>query len=129
MTEPDRKIRVIKAGEAVWEPTLTSPEEADPPGRESTAFESVDGRFAVGHWERDAQRRRFERTYHEVALITEGVVEISDDEGNVVTAGPGDILITPQGSAGYWTNVEPVKKLWVTYEEPELEAYTGPGAF
>jgi uncharacterized cupin superfamily protein len=129
MTESDKKIRVIKAGDAVWQPSIVSPEETDAPGEEATMFESSDGRLAIGLWQRDKQRRRFERTYNEVALITEGVVEITDDEGHVVTAGPGDILITPQGSAGYWSNVEPVKKLWVTYEEPELEAYTGPGPF
>ena len=46
-------------------------------------------------------------------------------------AGPGDILITPQGSKGYWKNLTPVKKVWGIYEEvgADLDPYIGPGGF
>ena len=33
-------------------------------------------------------------------------------------AGPGDVLITPKGSKGYWKNLCPVKKFWAIYDEP-----------
>ena len=32
-------------------------------------------------------------------------------------SGPGDILITPKGSKGYWRNLSPVKKFWAIFEE------------
>jgi uncharacterized cupin superfamily protein len=40
-----------------------------------------------------------------------GHVEATCEDGQVVKAGPGDILITPQGSKGYWRNHVGVKKL------------------
>jgi uncharacterized cupin superfamily protein len=129
--ERSKKIRVIRPDDVRWEPAIVGPEESDPPGRECVAAQSGDERFSCGLWQRDVQRRYFERSYHEIAYILEGEVEVTDDDGNLVTAGPGDILITPQGSKGYWKNLSPVKKFWTVYEDPgaDLEAYLGPGAF
>ena len=127
----DTRIRVIKADEVIWEEAMTNPEETDPPGKECTAAMSADDKFSFGLWRRDAQSRHFERAYHEIAYIIEGQVEITDDDGEVLIAGPGDILITPQGSKGYWKNLSPVKKVWGIYEETAagLDPYTGPGPF
>ncbi|RPI31481.1 MAG: DUF861 domain-containing protein [Actinomycetota bacterium] len=106
-------------------------EETDPPGQEFTAARSADDKFSFGLWQRDVQRRHFERGYHEIAYILEGQVEVTDDEGELHVAGPGDILVTPKGSKGYWKNLTPVKKVWGIYEETAagLEAYVGPGGF
>jgi uncharacterized cupin superfamily protein len=125
------KIRVIKPEDVIWEEAMHKPEETEAPGKEFTAAHSVDDKFSFGLWQRDAQSRHFERPYHEIAYIIEGEVEITDDDGERLTAGPGDILITPQGSRGYWKNLTPVKKVWGIYEEAgaDFEAYTGPGAF
>ena len=71
---------------------------------------SVDDKFSFGVWRRDVQRRHFERTYHEVAVILEGEVEITEEDGEVFVAKAGDILVTPKGSKGYWKNLTPVKK-------------------
>jgi uncharacterized cupin superfamily protein len=127
----DKKIRVIKADDVVWEEAITNPEETDPPGQEFTAAVSVDDKFSFGFWRRDVQRRHFERPYHEVAYIIEGQVEVTDDDGELFVAGPGDILITPMGSKGFWKNLTPVKKVWGIYEEAGagLNAYIGPGGF
>jgi len=127
----DTRIRVIKADEVEWEEAARNPGEVDPAGRECTAATSIDDRFSFGLWQRDVQQRHFERPYHEVAYIVEGQVEVTDDDGNVYVAGPGDILITPKGSAGYWKNLSPVKKVWGIYEEADadLSAYIGPGGF
>ena len=127
----DTRIRVIKGDDVIWEEALTNPEEKDPPGEEFTAAMSADDRFSFGLWRRDVQQRHFERPYHEVAYIIEGQVEVTDDDGEVHVAGPGDILITPKGSTGYWKNLTPVKKVWGIYEEldADLNAYIGPGAF
>ena len=82
---------------------------------------SDDDKFSFGLWKRDVQRRHFERPYHEVAYIIEGEVEVTDDDGEVHVAGPGDILITPKGSTGFWKNLTPVKKVWGIYEEADAE--------
>jgi uncharacterized cupin superfamily protein len=129
--ERSSKIRVITPKDVVWEESMTYPEEKDPPGRECVAAQSGDERFSCGVWERDVQNRYFERPYHEIAYIIEGEVEVTDDDGNLVKAGPGDILITPKGSKGHWKNLSPVKKFFTIYEDPSdsLEAYLGPGGF
>jgi len=130
MSDHATRIRVIKPQDITWEEAMRYPEETDPAGKEFTATQSMDDKFSTGLWQRDVQRRHFERQYHEIAFIIEGEVEVTDDDGNVVTAGPGDILITPKGSKGYWKSLKPVKKFWAIYEEStELSAYLGSGAF
>jgi len=129
--ERSNRIRVIRPADVRWEEAMAGPLEKDPPGQECVAAQSGDERFSCGLWRRDVQRRYFERPYHEIAYIIEGVVENTDDDGNVVTAGPGDILITPKGSKGHWKSLGPVKKFWTIYDDPaaDLEAYLGPGEF
>lgn len=111
------QIRVIKPADVVWSEAARNPEETDPPGSEFTAATSPDGKFSVGFWQRDVQRRHFVRPYHEVALILEGEVEIELDDGTVLHAGPGDILDTPKGSSGYWRSLTPARKLRSIYED------------
>ena len=127
----ERKIRVIKPEHISWDEAMRYPEETDAPGEEFTAVHSVDDKFSFGLWKRAVQRRHFERPYHEIAFILEGEVEITEDDGEVLVAGPGDIVITPLGSKGYWKNLSPVKKVWAIYEEAGagLNPYIGPGAF
>ena len=114
-TESDTVIRVVKPSDVVWSEAWRGPDETDPPGDEFTAFETAP--FSTGLWQRDVQRRPFERPYHEIAFIIEGEVEVTREDGQVVKAGPGDILITPKGSKGYWRNLSPVKKFWAIFED------------
>jgi hypothetical protein len=107
-------VRVVRAADVVWSEAARNPEETDPPGVEFTAFS--DGPFSTGLWQRDVQRRPFERPYHEIAYIIEGEVEVTMEDGRVVKAGPGDILITPKGSKGFWRNLTPVRKFWAIFE-------------
>ena len=125
------KIRVIRPEDVIWEEAMRTSDETEAPGQEFTAARSIDDKFSFGFWRRDEQSRHFERPYHEIAYIIEGQVEITDDDGELLIAGPGDILITPLGSRGYWKNLSPVKKVWGIYEETgaDLEAYIGTGAF
>lgn len=117
MSDRQPQIRVIRAADLEWEEAARQPEETDAPGREATVATSPDGRFSVGYWERDLQRRPFERPYHEVAYIISGQVEITLEDGTVLYAGPGDILDTPKDSRGYWRNLQPVRKVWSIYED------------
>ena len=127
----DTKIRVIKPEDITWEEAMRYPEEQDPPGQEFTAAKSVDDKFSFGLWQRDVQRRHFERGYHEIAYIIEGQVEITEEDGEVHVAGAGDIVVTPKGSKGFWKNLSPVKKVWGIYEEAgaDMSSYIGPGKF
>ena len=113
-TAQQPEVRVVNADSAVWCEAWRSPEEAEPAGREFTAFET--GPFSVGLWERDLQARPFERSYSEIAYIIDGEVELTMDDGRVVRAGPGDILLTPKGTSGFWRNLSPVRKFWAIYE-------------
>jgi uncharacterized cupin superfamily protein len=112
--EPVDKTHVIRANEVIWSEASRNPEESDPAGEEFTAFER--GPFSTGLWQRDVQRRRFERPYSEIAYIIEGEVELTLDDGSSLRAGPGDILITPKGATGFWQNLSPVRKFWAIYE-------------
>ena len=109
-------VRVVTAADAVWSEAFHGPEEVEASGRESTAAASPDEKFSAGWWERDEQSRPFVRAFHEVAIILKGEVEITLDDGTVLHAGPGDVLDTPKGSAGYWKNLSPVRKFWAIYE-------------
>jgi len=109
-------IRVVTAADAVWSEAFHGPQEAAAPGREFTAALSPDEKFSAGWWERDEQRRPFVRAFHEVAIILEGEVEITLDDGASLRAGPGDIIDAPKGSGGYWKNLSPVRKFWAIYE-------------
>ena len=125
------KIRVIKPRDVEWQEAMRYPDEVDPPGQEFTAAHSLDDKFSFGLWQRDTQQRHFERPYNEIAFILEGEVEIIENDGGRLVAGPGDILVTPKGSKGFWRNLTPVKKIWAIYEESgaDLDSYIGPGAF
>jgi uncharacterized cupin superfamily protein len=110
------QIGVIKPADVQWSEAARNTEETDPPGDEFTAALSPDEKFSSGFWQRDIQRRRFERPYHEVAYIITGEVEVTLEDGTVLHAGPGDILDTPKGSKGFWKNLTPVRKFWAVYE-------------
>ena len=49
--------------------------------------------------------------------IIAGEVEVTIEDGTVIHAGPGDIMVTPKGSKGYWKNLSPVRKFWAVFEE------------
>ncbi|MCP9487852.1 MAG: cupin domain-containing protein [Gaiellaceae bacterium MAG52_C11] len=110
------KIRILTARDLVWMPAETNTDEKEPAGQECTAFESLDGRFSIGLWHRDAQRRQFTRPYDEVALILEGDVTLHVDGGPPLHAGAGDVVVTPAGSSARWESGAPVRKLWAIYD-------------
>jgi uncharacterized cupin superfamily protein len=112
-------IRVIRSDEherLAWHEIERPPGDTAPPGEEVAAFRSVDGQFAVGLWRRAPEEGPMVLDdYHEVALILEGDVEVTDEGGTVHRAGPGDLLITPRGTRATWRSLSPVKKVWAIY--------------
>ena len=110
-------IRVVRSGEReAWRPLVDPPGVIPSGGREADVFTTADGAVSTGFWEREPDTWSFERPYHEVALILEGVAYIVTDDGHILSVGPGDVLVTPKGSAGTWVIRERVVKFWVTYD-------------
>jgi uncharacterized cupin superfamily protein len=107
-------IRLVRPSDVTWEEAPRGEQEKEPPGAEFTAF--VDGAFSTGFWRRNEQDRPIVRPYHEIAYIIEGDVEVTTDDGSIIHAGPGDILITPKGCTGHWKNLSPVRKFWAIFE-------------
>jgi uncharacterized cupin superfamily protein len=113
----DTTIRVVRSAERDrWRPLDDAPGEIPSPGREADVYSTAGGAVSTGFWERDPDTWSFERPYDEVALILEGDADIVTDDGRTLTIGPGDVLVTPKGSAGTWRIRERIVKFWVIYD-------------
>jgi len=114
----DPRIRAVRADDDLeWEVIPTEPGDTNGPGEETVLFRSGDRRFSVGLWRRVPEEGPMEPPYHEVAVIIEGEVEITQADGTVDRVGPGDVLVTPKGSKATWKALSPVKKFWAVYKE------------
>ena len=114
----DPTVRVITpTDELAWQIIPTDEGDPKPPGEEVVVFRSADRRFSFGLWRRAPETGSMEPPYHEIAVIIEGDVEITEPDGTVHRAGPGDVLITPKGSKAMWRALSPVKKFWAIYKE------------
>jgi uncharacterized cupin superfamily protein len=114
----DPEIRVIKAEDDLdWLVIPTSGGDPNPPGEEAVVFRSGDLRFSFGLWRRVPETGPMEPPYHEIAVIIEGEVEVTEPDGRTHHVRPGDVLITPKGSRATWRALSPVKKLWAIYKE------------
>jgi uncharacterized cupin superfamily protein len=114
----DTTMRVIGANEPVeWITLENEPGDENPPGQEWYAWRHPDARFSTGVWRREPETGSFDREYHEVACMIEGDVEIETDDGRVLRAGTGDVIVTPEGSSGLWRALTPVRKFWAVHHE------------
>jgi len=114
----DTTMRVIGANDPVEWITLDNPPgDENAPGQEWYAWRNPDAKFSTGVWRRDPETGTFDREYHEVACLIEGDVEIETDDGRVLQAGPGDVIVTPEGSSGIWRASSPVRKFWAVHHE------------
>lgn len=116
-TMHDTTIRVVSSNErGDWNPLVDPPGQIPSGGRDLDVFSSAGGTLTTGFWEREPDTWSFERPYDEVALILEGDADIVTDDGRTLTVGPGDVLVTPKGSAGTWMIREKIAKFWVIYD-------------
>jgi uncharacterized protein len=112
------EIRTVDADDEdlEWTEIPTQPGDPSAPGEETVAFRSIDGRAAVGLWRRVPQTGQMDLSgYHEIACLIQGEVDIAVEGGELLSVGPGDILVTPRGSSAEWRANSPVKKLWAVY--------------
>jgi uncharacterized cupin superfamily protein len=115
---PQDGIRVIRAADDLaWEEVPRLEGNTNPPGQEVAVFRSDDARFSMGFWRRVPEEGPMAPPYHEVALILEGEVEVTSEDGTVLQVGPGDLLITPKGTTATRKALSPVRKLWAVYKE------------
>jgi len=78
---------------------------------------SGDAAFSFGLWRRVPESGPMAPPYHEIAVIIEGEVEVTEEDGTVHHIGAGDVLITPRGSKATWKALSAVKKFWAVYKE------------
>lgn len=115
----EMRVRVVKADAVLdWEEVPRPEGDTAPPGEEVVLFRAGDARFSVGLWKRAPETGSMEPPYHEMAYIVEGEVELHLDDGTVLTAGPGDVIVAPKGGRAVWKSLSPVKKFWAIYREP-----------
>jgi uncharacterized cupin superfamily protein len=114
----EMRVRVIKAdAELDWREIPVPPDDPSPPGEEVVLFRAQDERFSVGLWRRAPEEGPMEPPYHEMAIVLEGEVELTLEDGTVLRAGPGDVIVAPQGSRATWRSLSPVRKFWAVYRE------------
>lgn len=78
------------------------------------AFASADGVVTSGVWESEAFcKKKAHPDSMEFCYILEGNVEISDQNGNVASFGPGDAFIVEPGFDGVWESLTRVRKYFV----------------
>jgi uncharacterized cupin superfamily protein len=109
-------VRVIRSDEQRWDEVPRPAGDTAPPGEEFVAFRSGDAAFSTGMWRRVPDEGPMGPPYHEIAFIVEGEVDVTDENGTVHRAGPGDILVTPNGTKAVWKALSPVKKFWAVYK-------------
>jgi len=116
----DTTIRTIGAAghdDLPWEQIPTAEGDPNPPGEEAVVFRSGDAAFSFGLWRRVPESGPMAPPYHEIAVIIEGEVEVTEEDGTVHHIGAGDVLITPRGSKATWKALSAVKKFWAVYKE------------
>ena len=116
--DEEQGVRVIRADDDLaWEEVPRPKGDENPPGEEVVVFRADDRRFSTGLWRRAPEEGAMEPPYHEVAFIIDGEVEVTEEDGTVHRVGPGDVLITPNGTKAVWKSLSPVKKFWAIYKE------------
>jgi hypothetical protein len=110
----DTWVRTIRRDDPVgWIQLENPPGDEDPPGEEWYAWRNADGRFSTGVWRRVPEAGALERSgFHEIALMIDGEVDVETDDGSVLAIGPGDVLVTPDGTKGMWRAKSAVRKFW-----------------
>jgi uncharacterized cupin superfamily protein len=119
----DPDIHVVRATDPLaWSEIPTADDDPTPPGEETVEYRSADGRYVAGFWRRAPETGPMEVAYDELAILIEGDVDVDGGEGDAVSAGPGDVIVTPNGFAGTWRAHGPVRKFWVLHKHPEGNA-------
>lgn len=77
------------------------------------------GKYFSGFWQSEVGKWRINYTEEETCYLLQGVSIVSDEDGVSTTLRAGDSFVIPKGFTGTWEVVEPSRKLYAIYEEPE----------
>jgi len=92
-------------------------EGSDPSYGAREDFVSEDGKLRVDYSQYTTMTLQLEDwPADEFMLFVEGMVEITDKKGRSKVYGPGDMILMPRGFSGIWRQLEPIKKISVTYD-------------
>lgn len=100
------------------DPSRLMPGSPAPGQRVRNAYADGAGRFFSGIWSSGVGAWRVSYSEHEMCVLTEGRVRLSDDRGRSWTYGPGDCFVVPAGFHGVWEVLEPARKFYAIYEPP-----------
>ena len=90
--------------------------EQQPTWGDRLVYEDPSGQFLVGVWSTTPYRRKtIDFPRHELMLLLEGSVTISDDQGDEQTFNAGETILVEKGTRMGWSNGEPVKKVYCIY--------------
>ncbi|MCB8882861.1 cupin domain-containing protein [Acidisoma cellulosilytica] len=103
--------------EAAWEPV--APEKivsGQPQTRTQVLYENAAEHLYTGEWEATPGKWRLAYTEWEYIHVISGRCIVTDKDGTVIEAGPGDAFVIEPGFDGTWEVLETMHKHWVIRE-------------
>lgn len=116
---PSKKVIAFAASSAqssTYRPGEERVLAGDPVQTAALVFTSDDGRFSAGTWAAERGTWRVVFTESEFCHLLEGVIVVTDADGEITTFRAGDAFVSPAGFTGTWEIVEPARKLFAFYE-------------
>lgn len=77
------------------------------------------GKYFSGFWESGTGKWHINYTEEETCYLISGLSIVTDEAGTATTLKTGDSFVIPKGFKGTWEVVEPSRKLYAIYEEPD----------
>lgn len=83
-------------------------------------YQDPSGQFFSGIWASSAGAFEVSYTEEELCVLLEGRVRLTDSGGQTCEFGPGGTFVIPAGFKGVWENLEPVKKIYAIWQDPNV---------
>jgi uncharacterized cupin superfamily protein len=74
------------------------------------------GTFKSGFWAAKPGRAAIDYKYDELCVLLDGVVRLTDANGQAEIYRAGDTCLIPKGFKGEWETVEPVRKFYAVFK-------------
>jgi uncharacterized cupin superfamily protein len=104
------------ASTGLLEPPTATPLSGDIRTWASELFAHSNNGSSTGFWKASVGRSHWNfEDYNEVIFILEGQLSVTEEGGERVQLGPGDVAVFPVGWKGEWDVVEELKKFYVVF--------------